>query len=315
MITTDVSKAVSALKKGEVVAIPTETVYGLAANALDSQAVAQIYALKQRPIDHPLIVHVPTLAAARELTLAFPPGAEKAAAHFWPGPLTLVLPKNKVVPDLTTGGMQSIALRIPQSPDTLEILKRCGFPLAAPSANPFGQISPTHASHVEQSFGSQAPLIFDGGPCRVGVESTIVSFLGEKPCVLRLGGIPLESLEAVLGPLLVAGKTDKAIAPGMLPQHYAPRTSLRVTSQKKERPPSGKRVGLLTFTSENDTHEFAAVEVLSPKASLEEAASRFYSALRTLDALKLDLILAHRFPDEGLGRALNDRLERASHLN
>lgn len=315
MITRDISLAVSALKKGDVVAIPTETVYGLAANALDPQAVAKIFSLKQRPIDHPLIVHVPHLEAAKKLVAGFPEKAERIASLFWPGPLTLVLPKNSLVPDLTTGGMQSVAIRVPKSADTLEILNQCGFPLAAPSANPFGKISPTEANHVEKSFGAEAPLIYDGGPCSVGVESTIISFLHEKPCILRLGGLPVEELEKWLGPIAVAGKNAQSIAPGMLPQHYAPRTPLQVTSDKALLPPPGKKVGLLTFTPHGETLGFSQVEVLSDTGNLEEAASRFYSSLRKLDESQLDLIIAHTFPDQGLGRALNDRLDRASHLD
>jgi len=313
MITKDIQLAVAALKKGEVVGIPTETVYGLAANALDPKAVAQVYALKGRPVDHPLIVHISSIEEAESLVIQFPEKAKSLARLFWPGPLTLVLPKSDRVPELTTGGMPSIAIRIPQKKETLDLISECGFPLAAPSANPFGKISPTTALHVEQSFRGSAPLILDGGPCSVGVESTIVSFLGAAPCILRLGGLPTESLETVLGPIAQVGKSAKAIAPGMLPQHYAPRTPLKLVTPEAKIPPGN--IGVLSLTPVNDPKKFKAIEILSPQGNLLEAASQFYSALRRLDELHLDLIVAYRFPDAGLGKALNDRLERASHLD
>lgn len=313
MITKNIQLAAEALKKGEVVGIPTETVYGLAANALDSRAVAKIYAMKNRPVDHPLIVHVSSIEEAESLVTQFPEKAKRLATRFWPGPLTLVLPKSSRVPDLTTGGMPSVAIRVPSKEETLELIKLCGFPLAAPSANPFGRISPTNALHVEQSFGEKSPLILDGGPCSVGVESTILSFLQEEPCLLRLGGLPVEQLEAVVGPVAQVGKSAKPIAPGMLPQHYAPKTPLKILDPKIPR--FKGKMGLLTLNHVPSGMSFDLIEVLSIDGNLEEAASGFYSALRRLDEAQLDLILAHRFPEVGLGRALNDRLERASHLN
>jgi len=313
MITKNLTEAVTQLKQGQLVAIPTETVYGLAANALDGKAVSKIFALKERPVDHPLIVHVSGIEQAKSLVTSFPEKAQKLAKAFWPGPLTLVLPKNDRVPDLTTGGMESVAIRVPNHPAPLAIIEQCGFPLAAPSANPFGRISPTTALHVEQSFGSEAPLIFDGGSCQVGVESTIVSFLDETPCVLRLGGLTIEEIVKLIGPIAQVGKTAKSIAPGMLPQHYAPRTRLLIL-EEKDPLPAGK-LGLLTFNHASNKEVFQAYEILSPEGNLEEAASGFYSALRRLDEASLDAIIAYRFPDKGLGKALNDRLERASHLN
>lgn len=313
MITQNISEVVEQLKAGQLVAIPTETVYGLAANALDPKAVSKIFSLKERPIDHPLIVHVSNLNQAKSLVSFFPEKAEILAKKFWPGPLTLVLKKNDQVPDLTTGGMQSVAIRIPNHASTLSILEQCGFPLAAPSANPFGRISPTTALHVEESFGPRSPLTFDGGPCSVGVESTIISFLDQEPCILRLGGLAVEEIEKSIGPIAQVGKSVKAIAPGMLPQHYAPRTPL-VILEEKDPLPSGK-LGLITLDKSQNKEAFQAYEILSPERDLEEAASKFFSALRRLDEASLDVIVAYRFPDQGLGKALNDRLERASHLN
>lgn len=313
MITQNLSDAVTELKKGQLVALPTETVYGLAANALDPRAVSKIFALKERPVDHPLIVHVLNLEQAKSLVTSFPEKAETLAKVFWPGPLTLVLPKNEKVPDLTTGGMQSVAIRVPHHPSALAVIEQCGFPLAAPSANPFGRISPTTALHVEESFGAQSPLVFDGGPCSIGVESTIISFLDIQPCILRLGGLAIEEIESLIGPVAQVDKSAKAIAPGMLPQHYSPRTRL-IILEEKDPLPSGK-LGVIALDKIQKKEAFRACEILSPKGDLEEAASNFYSALRRLDQTNLDCIIAYRFPDRGLGKALNDRLERASHLN
>lgn len=311
MITQDIALAAATLEKGECVAIPTETVYGLAANALDGKAVAQIFALKKRPLDHPLIVHVKDLSFATTLVSSFPEKATVLAKKFWPGPLTLVLPKKSNVPDLTTGGLQSVAIRVPQHPKTLALLSRLNFPLAAPSANPFGSISPTSAEHVESSFGKSSPLILDGGKSLVGVESTIVSFLTEPPVILRLGGLSVEEIEAQIGKVELAEKTAQPIAPGMLAQHYAPKTPLILLNESDSLPPQ-KRLGLITFKKTSQMARFAQVEILSSKENLAEAASNLYSAMRKLDAAGLDIIVAYRFPDAGLGRAINDRLERAS---
>lgn len=311
MITTDIQLATETLKKGDLVAVPTETVYGLAANALNAVAVAKIYDLKQRPLDHPLIVHVANLESAKVLVTSFPEKALQLAKRFWPGPLTLILPKTNLVPDITSGGLESVGIRIPNHPLTLEVIRKTGFPLAAPSANPFGSISPTSPQHVESSFGKRAPLILDGGQCSVGVESTIVSFLTPEPCVLRLGGLSVEEIESVIGKVAVVGKSAKSIAPGMLPQHYAPRTPLILLDEGSPLPPNSKK-GLLVFSEPKNRTGFHTVEILSPQGSLEEAACALYGAMRKLDESHLDLIVAFRFPELGLGRAINDRLERAS---
>ncbi|NBX93434.1 MAG: threonylcarbamoyl-AMP synthase [Proteobacteria bacterium] len=311
MIIKNIHSAVEALKKGELVGVPTETVYGLAADALNAAAVAKIYELKQRPLDHPLIVHAADLDTAKELVTTFPDSALTLAQKFWPGPLTLVLPKKSVVPDITTGGLNSVAIRVPEHPVTLKLIRDTGFPLAAPSANPFGTISPTTAEHVEQSFGKKGLIIIDGGPCRVGVESTIISFLGKEPCILRLGGLSTEEIEATLGPIAVVGKSAKSIAPGMLPQHYAPRTPL-VLLNETDSLPNLNPMGLLTLSSPAGCERFQAIQELSVTGNLQEAATRLYGAMRILDEMDLKLIVAYRFPDRGLGRAINDRLERAS---
>ncbi len=312
MITKDINLAIQTLQKGELVAIPTETVYGLAANALDKTAVAKIYELKKRPIDHPLIVHVHHIEQAKELTTEFPEKALKLAQSFWPGPLTFVLPKSKKVPSLTTGGLQSVAIRCPSHPIAKEVIQKTGFPLAAPSANPFGAISPTTALHVEESFGSLAPLILDGGSSRVGVESTIVGFLDETPTLLRAGGVTLAQIESVIGPIQVAASNAKSIAPGMLEKHYAPRTTLYFIEASESLPELKGKVGVLCLSTPRDAYDFKGIEKLSPSGDLREAASNLYSSLRNLDSLSLDSIIAYACPNEGLGLAINDRLRRAS---
>jgi L-threonylcarbamoyladenylate synthase len=315
-IGTDVQHAARLIAAGRLVAFPTETVYGLGANALDTSAVAGVFAAKERPHFDPLIVHVATLEAARDLVTDFPDIAVRLAERFWPGPLTLVLPKVDRVPDLVTAGLPSVAVRIPAHPLALELIERAGVPIAAPSANPFGQVSPTTAQHVAAQLADRIDYILDGGPCRVGVESTVLHLGGERPLLLRPGGVSLEDLEAVIGPVETlpsspASDEGPQAAPGLLERHYAPRTPLQIVD---ELPPPDQRSesGLLTLGPVDEAHTFAAVEVLSPTANLTEAAAHFYAALRRLDDAGLSQILARRFPPHGLGRALNDRLQRAA---
>jgi L-threonylcarbamoyladenylate synthase len=315
-IGTDVPLASQLIAAGRLVAFPTETVYGLGANALDTAAVAGVFAAKERPHFDPLIVHVATLEAARDLVTGFSDTAVRLAERFWPGPLTLVLPKVDRVPDLVTAGLPSVAVRIPAHPIALELIERAGVPIAAPSANPFGQVSPTTAQHVAAQLADRIDYILDGGPCRVGVESTVLHLGGERPLLLRPGGVSLEDLEDLIGPVETLQSSPSSddgpqAAPGLLERHYAPRTPLQIIDQL---PPPDQRsqFGLLTLGPLDEADTFAAVEVLSPTADLTEAAAHFYAALRRLDAAGLTRILARRFPQTGLGRALNDRLQRAA---
>lgn len=323
----EISRAADILRAGGLVALPTETVYGLAANALDERAVARVFDVKGRPRFDPLIVHVPDIHRAVELTTEFPAAARRLAERFWPGPLTLVLPKQSSVPDLVTAGCPTVAIRVPDHPVALELLRAVEFPLAAPSANPFGRISPTTAEHVREQLGDQIDFILDGGPCRVGVESTVLMIAGDALRLLRPGGVTLEDIEAVVGPISIASSEEHPTArglssPGTLPQHYAPRTPLVVLEggrgemakwRNGEHKGRVRKVGLLTFLSPDDSSAFTRVEVLSPAGDLREAAANFFAALRRLDAAGLDLIVALPFPEIGLGRALNDRLRRAAH--
>lgn len=315
-ITTDIAWAARVLREGGLCAIATETVYGLAANALDEHAVARIFEAKARPFFDPLIVHIASRDWLHRLVSRVPPAAEKLAAAFWPGPLTMVLPKTDLVPDLVTSGLPSVAIRMPAHPQARELLRLVDLPLAAPSANPFGQLSPTCAQHVAETLGDKIDLILDGGPSQVGVESTVVFVMDDAVQILRHGGVTREALERIVR--VEDGSVDvvetATPSPGMLPQHYAPRTSLRVvTSQDELAKLDAGRIGALLLTDTDRDPRFAAVEVLTTDGNLATAAANFFAALRRLDRQQVDLIVAYPFPDLGLGRALNDRLSRAAH--
>ncbi len=309
-----IADAAVCLADGGLVAFPTETVYGLGADATNATAVAHLYAAKGRPSFNPLIAHVFDLAAAKRLAV-FDAAAEKLAAAFWPGPLTLVLKKRAGCPvaDLATAGLDSIAVRVPQHPVALGILSRLGRPIVAPSANRSGHVSPTTAQHVMDDLGGRIQLIVDGGPAPVGVESTIVACL-DRPVLLRPGGLPREDIERVLdGPLddPPAGSVDPAapIAPGMIESHYAPRATLRLDVDKVH---PGE--ALLAFGTKLPlgTQDAAIVLNLSPNGDLVEAATNLFSDLRTLDQSEVATIAVMPVPNEGLGEAINDRLARAA---
>lgn len=326
-------RAADRLRAGDLVAFPTETVYGLGARAHDPAALARIFEAKQRPFFDPLILHVADRAQFESLIAPEARRDERArllADRFWPGPLTLVLPKAADVPDLATSGLPTVAVRMPAHPVALALIRAAGFPLAAPSANPFGRLSPTTAAHVRAHFEAGIALILDGGPCAVGVESSIVSLAGETPTLLRAGGIPREAIEAVIGPVAVgAAAAEKPLAPGQLPGHYAPRTPLRIitgaaspagntgASSVSDAISAGKRLGYLAFRSapamaQAGTGTPAALEILSPSGDLREAAANLFACLHRLDAAGLDLILAETVPETGLGMAILDRLRKAA---
>jgi len=309
----DVSSAASFLSHGEVVAIPTETVYGLACNAFDEQAVTEVFRLKNRPFFDPLIVHVASMERAKDVVEELPEMAQKLMDAFWPGPLTLLLPKKSTVPDLVTSGLSTVAVRMPAHELTLELLSSINFPLAAPSANPFGYVSPTTAGHVMGHFDGQIPYVLDGGACRVGIESTIVGFTGGDAIVYRLGGISLESLnEVVSGFELELMHSSKPSAPGMLKSHYAPRTPLTIQSLEEFK--RGHHIGSTAYISFKDAFEMDGVEVfvLSPLSDPSEAARNLFKVMRLVDSGNYDRIVAEKLPEVGLCRAINDRLFRAS---
>jgi L-threonylcarbamoyladenylate synthase len=313
-IGTSVDHAASLLLKGLPVAIPTETVYGLAANALDTDAVLEVYSIKGRPAFNPLIVHVHDFSEFEKYACEIPAAVKLLAARFSPGPLTFVLPKRDIIPDIVTGGGDTVALRIPAHPMTRELLRIAGIPLAAPSANPFGYISPVTASHVNDQLAGKIPYILDGGMCEIGVESTVVSLDNDELSVLRAGGISLEDLRSVVTNVRMrTSYSNLPHSPGQLKSHYAPRVPL-VLGDIPELLSihEGKRLAVLAFSNPYEKTEILIQEVLSPAGDLREAARSLFSALRRLDAGGADVILAERVPEEGLGLAINDRLERAA---
>ncbi len=313
-ISTDVSEAVKYLELGDVIGIPTETVYGLAGNALNENAILKIFEVKNRPKFDPLIVHVASLERAKDFVVEFPYKALQLAKQFWPGPLTLLLAKKANVPDLLTAGSQRVAIRIPNHPLTRQMLEKLAFPVAAPSANPFGYVSPTTAQHVEDQLGTKIPFILDGGPCAVGLESTIIGFEAEKPIIYRLGGIKLEDLEACVGKVkLNLNLSSNPLAPGMLKTHYAPIKKIhvgRVTELATKY--QHKKIGIISFKEDYSHLNGATQIILSKQGDLNEAAKNLFGALRKMDQADIDLIITQRFPEEGLGKAINDRLRRAS---
>jgi L-threonylcarbamoyladenylate synthase len=313
----DISRAGELIRAGRLVAFPTETVYGLGANALNPDAVARIFEAKGRPHFDPLIVHVRKIEDLESLVASFPETALRLAERFWPGPLTLVLPKTREVPDLVTAGLSTVAVRIPRHPVAQGLLEAAGVPIAAPSANRFGRLSPTRAEHVLEQLGDRIDYILDGGPSDVGVESTVLDLTTTPPRLLRPGGIPLEDLEHVLGEIETVHEISKGetpAAPGMLTKHYAPRTRVVVIENLEQCLLNPAKSALLTLAplSNTATSEFLTVETLSQTGDLREAATKFFSTMRRLDDAGAEQIIAMRFPNHGLGRALNDRLERAA---
>jgi L-threonylcarbamoyladenylate synthase len=302
------------LRAGDVVAMPTETVYGLAGDGFNPTALARIFEIKHRPLYDPLILHFTETDAAFDVTRDVPEQARKLAAQFWPGPLTLVLPKRDTVPDLATSGLPKVAVRVPAHPVAQALLRAFGGPLAAPSANRFGRISPTDAAAVHAELGDAVPLILDGGPCAVGLESTVLDVSDGTITLLRAGGISVEEIERAAGmPVARATPVDETpVAPGQLKHHYAPRKSLKLLDSG-DAVPFKSGAGLLAFGALTEKG-FSAMENLSPSGDLREAAANFFRALRALDDNPLvEAIYAAPVPHHGLGLAINERLERAAH--
>jgi L-threonylcarbamoyladenylate synthase len=311
-IGTDQQMAKALLEAGKVVGIPTETVYGLAANALDPDAVLTIFRVKNRPAFDPLIIHTDSLEKVARFVKDLPEAAQALAKAFWPGPLTLLLTRQPVIPDLVTSGLPTVAVRIPNHPLTRALLSSLDFPLAAPSANPFGYISPTTAQHVANQLGDQIPYILDGGPANIGLESTIVGFEDDIPTIYRLGGLAQEVIEQVVGPVAVRShSTSNPKAPGMLSSHYAPRKPVYLV-RPGAYPPPAPRSGALVFRESFGGITDANQRTLSPTGDLNEAAKNLFAYLRELDQLDIDQIYAELLPSAGLGHAINDRLRRAA---
>lgn len=303
--TIGVAAAVEALRRGDLVAIPTETVYGLAADARDDHAVAKIFAAKKRPRFNPLIVHVENLSVAREMAV-FNPAALALAERFWPGPLTLVLPRREAtVSLLATAGLDTVAIRVPNHPVALALLSAFDGPLAAPSANPSGRVSPTRAEHAAEGLSGVA-MVLDGGPCVVGLESTIVGFDDGQPVLLRAGGLSRATIEAVAGPLSIRTTQGAPSAPGQLASHYAPRARLRLNALAPL-----PHEAFLTFGHTAPMTANPSLN-LSPSGDLTEAAANLFAYLRALDSSRASVIAVMPIPVDGLGEAINDRLQRAA---
>jgi L-threonylcarbamoyladenylate synthase len=314
IISKDIQKAIALLTKDQLVAIPTETVYGLAGNIFSEKAIKRIFSTKKRPFFNPLIVHISGMDALEDIVTHIPEKAKLLAAAFWPGSMTLVLKKNKNIPDIITAGKDTVAVRIPNHPVTLALLKQLPFPLAAPSANPFGSISPTKAVHVERYFKKEIQMVLDGGSCANGIESTIIGFENDEPIIYRLGALALEDIETIVGKVCLKNKKEEnPEAPGMLARHYAPNTSTFLVDDvaKEVQKHPGKKIGVLVFNASLNDKNLTEI-ILAKKGSMQEAASKLYDALHELDHQNLDLIIAERFPDFGLGKSINDRLQRAT---
>ena len=313
-IGTELDQAQALLERGELVSIPTETVYGLAANGFNAVAIAKIYEAKNRPQFNPLILHVANLAQAERLVTEMPDACKRLMQSLSPGPITYLLPKSTLVPDMVTAGSARVAIRIPAHPMALELLTMLDFPLAAPSANPSGYVSPVSAMHVFEGLQGKIRYILDGGSCTIGLESTIVGFEEDEVVIHRLGGITAEQISTITGAEVKTSLAHASpTAPGQLKSHYATTKPLLIGNvQQLINAFPGKKIGMLMF---NQSAGLAVEKeiLLSPSGSLGEAAAGLFRAMRLLDQSDLDVIIAQRFPDTGIGRAINDRLERAAY--
>lgn len=317
VIGNDIEKAAWWLLQNEVVAIPTETVYGLAANALNDEAVLKIFKAKNRPHFNPLIVHTYSWQQLQSYVTHIPDEAQAIAAAFCPGPITFLLPRNTNIPDLVTAGHPKVAIRIPAHPLTLSLLQKLPFPLAAPSANRFGYVSPTTAAHVYQGLQGFIPYILDGGPANIGLESTIIDFENDEIILRRQGGIAAEAISELLGkPILErTHASDHPVAPGQLKSHYATQTPLFIgLHHLAMQQHAGKKMVLLEFGPSAIAGNFVRFN-LSPVGNLDEAARNLFAMMRNADEAGADLIIVNPVPNAGLGAAINDRLQRAAHFN
>ncbi|MGC4023683.1 MAG: L-threonylcarbamoyladenylate synthase [Cyclobacteriaceae bacterium] len=310
----DIAKAKSLLEEGKLVAIPTETVYGLAGNALDVDSVTKIFTAKNRPHFDPLIVHVPDVDSVKKYVSDIPKQAVALMKEFWPGPITFLLEKKNNIPDLVTSGLDRVGVRCPNHELTHELLKSLSFPLAAPSANPFGYVSPTKPEHVNEQLGDKIDYILDGGECKVGIESTIVGFEDDSTIVYRVGGLSVEKIELIVDKVEVRiHSVSNPQAPGQLQSHYAPKKAVKIGNiESLLRENENKRVGVLSFQRKFASNSIEKQIILSQSGDLNEAAHKLFSALREFDKTSVEIILTEEVPDFGLGRAINDRLRRAS---
>lgn len=312
----DIQKGKDFLEKDELVAIPTETVYGLAANALNPIAVAKIFEAKERPTFDPLIVHTHSLQEVYKFVTNIHPALLKLAEAFWPGPLTLLLPKKEIIPSLVTSGLDRVGVRVPNHSLTLDLLSQLNFPLAAPSANPFGYISPTTAMHVEKQLGTKIPYILDGGSCEVGLESTIVGEENGEIIIYRLGGLSVDEIETIVGKVSVQlNQSSNPKAPGQLKSHYAPKKPVYIGNlNESQKQYSDQKIGAIVFGNDIKLSESILIKNLSSTKNYQEASANLFSFLRELDEADVDVIITALLPETGLGLAINDRLRRAAAL-
>lgn len=309
----NIKKAAEEIKSGKIVAFPTETVYGLGADGLNPAAVAKIFEAKNRPSFNPLILHIALINQLYDLVNIKSEKVEKLVSAFWPGPLTLVLPKKEIVPEIVTAGNQTVAVRMPKHPVAIELIKESGKPIAAPSANTFGFLSPTTAKHVEKQLGKKVSFILDGGKSNVGVESTIIEVCEDKIYLLRPGGITIEMIEDVCGRVEVKQPNlNNPNSPGQLQQHYAPKVPIMFLGEVSEKDIKEKKLAGLFFKENKTSLRFKHVEILSPNGKLHEAAANLFHHLHLLESLKVDLIIVEPIKDEGLGIAIMDRLRKAT---
>ena len=300
MITKDLSIALKHLRQGDVIGMPTETVYGLAGNAFDANAIQKIYSIKQRPATNPLIVHVGSIQQAETFVKEFPEPLRQLAQAFWPGPLTLLLKKSDRIPDVVTAGSDRVAIRIPNHPLTIELLNQLDFPVVAPSANPYTRISPTNAQQVDQYFGDQIPVVLDGGACEKGLESTIAGWEDGQVIVYRLGSLSIEQLESVVGTVCIRNQGEKVLlAPGMTKKHYSPSTPFLIVEN------------VIDYQAQHPEQHIGIF--LAGNEDPDEIAPGFYARLQEMDKMGFDVLIASRLSDQGLGRTINDRLKRAGH--
>ena len=314
IVTKNIQKAGNELNRGHVIAIPTETVYGLAASIYNENAIEAIFKIKERPNNNPLIVHIKSINQLTDIATNIPESALKLANHFWPGPLTLILKKQSKISNLITAGKNTVAVRVPDHPITQELLNYIDYPIAAPSANPFGSISPTCSKHVLDYFNDKIKLILDGGNCTKGIESTIIGFENETPILFRHGALSINNIEKIVGPVkIITNDNHTPDAPGMFSRHYAPKTKAYLVDNVTEHLKSvnEKKIDILSFNNAISTHNKNIQFVLSPKGDYNEAAKNLYDYLHQLDKLNLDLILIEKLPDFNLGKSINDRLIRA----
>ncbi len=309
----NILEAAEIIKSGGLVAFPTETVYGLGADGLNPIAAAKIFEVKKRPSFNPLILHISEKSDLHKYSLYNDFRIDNLIQKFWPGPLTFVLPKSDLVPDIITSGNDTVAVRMPNHQIALQLIEKSGRPIAAPSANQFGHLSPTEAEHVKKSLGNKVDMILDGGKCKVGVESTIIQFKLGKFYLLRPGGISKEEIEKVIGGIeIISGFSDKPTAPGQLPYHYSPEIPLYFLNRENIELYSSKKIGVLFFKENFTQKEFYSEKILSILGDMKEAAANLFRFLHEFEKEKVDLILVEPIKEDGLGLAIMDRLKKAA---